>query len=66
MQALSSTTPQRLNLYFVFATLESTEKRQILIVISLRPQRKQVRALLEGPGTMELIESDEARSARAG
>jgi hypothetical protein len=49
MQALSSTTPQRLNHYFVFTALESTEKRQILIVSSARFQRKQAVVRLSEP-----------------
>src|SRR5437588_9168101 len=41
MQSFSSTTLQRLNVHVAFTALEKTKKRQVLIVNSPRPQRKQ-------------------------
>jgi hypothetical protein len=40
MPALSATTPQPRNVHFAFTAVDFTEKRQILIVSSPRPQRK--------------------------
>jgi hypothetical protein len=62
MQALSSTTLQRLNVHFAFTALENTKKRQVLIVSSPRPQRK--RAAIRSQGKFLLGASNHPKFER--
>jgi hypothetical protein len=62
MQALSSTTLQRLNVQFAFTALENTKKRQVLIVSSPCPQRK--RAAIRSQGKFLLGASNHTKFER--